>query len=239
LPSEQDVNLTLKHHKRWTKIEDAILKEKIKQNVAHADIAKFLHRSLDSVHNRVEKLNLGKPEQKWTAKEVQFLKQNYQTMKVREIAEALKCSKSRVANKARYMGLSKKITDDQRRQVLELSKKPFLTNEKVAQRTNMSVGSVCLILREAGVKRKLGAKSSNPLMKGYRHSGRGGDSKHRHHLLYAYHNTCWDCKRTFVNESDLQIHHDLTELPVKVLVLCKECHGKRHKRKFKMGTRNN
>jgi hypothetical protein len=228
-----------RYYERWSKIEDNTLKDNLNKQVPHSEIAKLLNRSLDSVDNRIAYLGLCAVERKWTIEETQFLKQNYSKMKIQDIAKALKRTKSMISAKAHYIGLSKKITESQRKQVIDLAQKTTLTNEAIAHNTDMSLGSVNRIIRQSSIKRKIGARSTNPLLNGFHYQGTSSGSKHRYELLYAYHNTCWDCKKTFINENDLHIHHDLTKLPVQVLVLCKVCHGKRHNRNFHIGTRNN
>ena len=51
--------------------------------------------------------------------------------------------------------------------------------------------------------------------------------KSRMQLLDAYKNTCWDCKETLLSAA-LIIHHDWGKMPVEVVVLCRQCHKKRH-----------
>lgn len=226
----------LNSRKRWSIREDNCLKDNLAKGTSHREIAKLLQRSISSIDNRIIILNLAKVEKKWSEKETQFLRDNYRKMKAKEIAKALNRTTHMIQSKARNIGLNKKISESQRHRVIDMAKETIFTSEQIAHEANMSRSMVQKILRQNAIKRKVGLKPTFSALKGFHYNGKGHHSKLRYELLYAYHNTCWDCKKTFVNEADLHIHHDLTQLPVRVYILCIKCHGKRHNRNFKFGT---
>lgn len=225
-------------NKKWSTDEDKLLKENLKDR-SYIEIAQILNRTLSAIENRVRALGIARTTKRWTEHEKNFLKENYAKFTVAELTKKLDRGANGIQYQAVRLGLNKRITEKQRQEVLEKAKSTDFTNEVIARETNMSEGSVNRILRQHQIKRKRGAKSTNTLLKGFVYNGNGRASVHRHAMLYVYHNTCWDCKKTFVNGSDLQIHHDLTQVPVRVYVLCKKCHGKRHGRNFRFGTRTN
>lgn len=219
-------------YKKWVLAEDNCLKENYGKMSVYV-LAKKLDRTWNSVSNRATKLGLPCKLNWWSKKEIDFLSTNYPTMKVKDLAKKLKRSKSSVQQKISHLHLRKGITEEKRKKILELTRTTNFSYGVIGQKVGISSGSVSRILRELGIKGKVGAKGVFPLLKGFKYLGKSNVLKHRAELLYVYHLTCWDCKKTFVSEKDLQVHHDFTRLPVQVIVLCKLCHGKRHNKNMK------
>lgn len=156
-------------------------------------------------------------------------------MKARDLAKLLGRSEESLKKQIYYRGLKKMITEQQRRRILELAKTTNFSGEQIAKEVGKSSGTVLRVLHQYGIHRgPRGKQSQFELLKGFNGNkiNDSNGSKTRDSLIYAYRRTCWDCKRTFVADADLQVHHDFTRLPVQVVVLCKGCHSKRHGRKI-------
>lgn len=103
---------------------------------------------------------------------------------------------------------------------------------EIKKQIGLSENTIRRVLKRYSVPLSFRRRSQFALLKEF-NSGKiksGHNSKIRYSLLHAYRNTCWDCKRTFVSELDLHTHHDFSELPVRVFILCRNCHAKRHNR---------
>jgi len=170
---------------------------------------------------------------KWSNQEENEVKRLYPKMKLKDLAKKLQRSYWSIKRKLDRMGLKKGISEDQRKKVIEFIEKTDFPNDVIAKEVGISINQVRYILRKHGIKRKNGWRQLN-LLKGFQYKG-NHVGRTRYQLLYVYHNTCWDCKRTFLSEKDLQIHHDFTKLPIQVLVLCKTCHEKRHNVRNRIG----
>jgi biotin operon repressor len=216
--------------KLWGKDEDTFLERNYK-TMPQKEIAEKLCRTVHSVGGHLQKLHLSKFKiHYWTKEETDFLKQNYTSMSRKDIAEKLGFSLHSVQSHAGYLHLAKGLTEEKRRTVLSLIETTNFPIKTIAQEVQLSSVTICNYLQTMGIKRKWtnGPRGWGNPLKGFSHNG-NRVTKSRYQLLYAYHNTCWDCKRTFVSETDLIIHHDFTKLPVEIIVLCKPCHKKRHK----------
>jgi hypothetical protein len=169
---------------------------------------------------------------KWSETDTNLLKELYPRMTVKQLAVFFKCAEHRIIHKVQLERLKKpKVTENKRRQIIEMANQTHFPRRIIASKLELSIGSIDRVLKNAGIKRgylQSGWKKLD-LLKGFHYDGNKA-LKTRYQLLYAYHNSCWDCKIAFVSESDLQIHHDFTKLPIQSLVLCRKCHLKRHKK---------
>lgn len=216
-------------NKRWSETEDIFLKEN-RMAMTYKEIATKLGRPLGGVENRVRLLGLRKHEHghKWTKDEVDYLHKNYATMKCKELASKLGLSYTQTQAKVMALNLRKGITEAQRRTILSLLGTTTFSYGMIAKQIGRSEGAVSRFAREQGIKRGHRQSQYN-LLNGFHHTG-NKVSLDRARLLYAYRNTCYDCKKTYLSGPDLQIHHDFTRIPVMTVILCKSCHKKRHER---------
>jgi hypothetical protein len=224
----------------WLAREDILLR-KLYGKVPYSKIALELKRTEGATRSRAHILGLTKngkynSEIRWKENEICFLKENYHKLTAKELTHKIKHSVKSIHYQARRLGLSKKPSKEIMEKISLMIKKGF-TSAQIENETGVSPYKTRQIIKKLGLKRKTrtGRRRTNTLLKGYKSPKNiGKESTHRDELLYTYHYTCWDCKKTFVNPSDLHIHHDITKLPVEVLVLCKPCHGKRHNVKLKL-----
>jgi hypothetical protein len=218
--------------KHWLSRED----EHLRQNIGKTDvltIAKRLGRTETAVYKRAFKLGLLKQfSHRWTSQDIKTLVDNYSRTRTKELATLLHRDSKAIHHKAQQLHLSKKLTEELNQRILVLTKEGT-PQSVIASEIGCSPYQIRQVLKKYGVKpsTKSGIKSGFSLLKDFKYAGKGAASYHRAALLYMYNYTCWDCHAVFP-AIDLDIHHDLTELPVKVLVLCRACHGKRHGRKF-------
>jgi hypothetical protein len=216
--------------RNWTADEDDFVRVNYIK-LGGRQIALELHRTLESVQNRARILKVAYPRgHRWTPSELEFLRANYSQMEAKEIANSLNLRVQQVKSRVVSLGLEKGMTEEKRRRCIELATRTDRSNSSIAKELGVSSGSVRYTLRQEGIERNMhsGRQRTYEMLKGFRYEGSGKKSEHRHQLLFAYHNTCWDCKRAFANQADLEIHHDFTQLPVQVVVLCKSCHLNRH-----------
>lgn len=100
---------------KWTKEEDAIiLKYGTTMNRTEMQERYFPYRSLSSVQNRCNQLKVSRSrelinetQQAWNDEDIQFLKDNLQTMTNRQIGEKINRTRSAVQNKINELGLKR------------------------------------------------------------------------------------------------------------------------------------
>ena len=162
--------------------------------------------------------------------EIKYIRDNYFYQTVGEIAKKLNRKEKSVIHKIQTMKIHKQSLSlpielkEKIRQCVETTIFPI---EQIASDFNLTPYKIRKILNSMGVKRKrFGWHKERNLLKNFHYSG-NRVGKERSQLLWAYKNTCWDCKKTYL-PNDLIVHHDWTSLPIKVLLLCKNCHKKRH-----------
>ena len=93
----------------WKDVEEEYLK-KCYCNTSAAEIGKKLGKTATAVKKKAKKLGL-KPEKRdgvnpWTAKEIAYLKKNYQELGLKEMVKKLKRSRSSILHKALSLGLT-------------------------------------------------------------------------------------------------------------------------------------
>jgi hypothetical protein len=216
-------------YKRWQITEDNLIKEKY-ATTTYPEIARLLDRPVSTTQNRALKIGIkkGKKMCYWSKNDADYLIEKYHDTKAKDIAKILKRSTHCVLSKARYLGLSKKITLAQEKQILKLVNETTFNQHIIAKQLGISETKIRKFLQVNSIQKKWYTGWSHAkILEGFSYNG-NQIGKDRAKLLYAYKNTCWDCKKTFLNIPDLIIHHDWNILPVKVIVLCKECHKKRH-----------
>lgn len=166
----------------------------------------------------------------YSPEEIAYIKSRYFYDTISEIAKALDRKPNSIIDKVGSMKLHKNalsLPKELKEKIREQAETTIFPIERIAEEFNLSPYKIRKILNTMGVKRKrFGWHKERDLLKGFTYS-RNRAIKNRSQLLWAYKNTCWDCKRTYL-PNDLAIHHDWSSLPIKTLVLCKDCHKKRH-----------
>jgi len=216
--------------RKWQENEDLFLKKNC-DCMSRKELAKRLDRPILATQARLYKLGLIKKSPiYWNETEINFIRENYYYMSAREIAKKLKRSLDGTTAKLQSLGIKKAVPENVVKEVIRLANETNFTIDAIHSQTHVSEYQLRKIFRQFNIKRKpqKNGWKQLPLLYGFHYKGHN-NGKTRYQLLYAYRNTCYDCKRTFVNERDLHIHHDFTKLPVQVLVLCRNCHLKRHK----------
>ncbi|MCT4321819.1 hypothetical protein [Elizabethkingia anophelis] len=124
-------------NKRWTKLDVEILKENY-GNINIEELSKLLDRSIDAIHYKASQLSISfkkfehdnvilerlieiekkldlvinifntKVNIPWSINDVEYLKENYNTMTLSDIAKNLNVTRSRVQSKVWDLGLGKK-----------------------------------------------------------------------------------------------------------------------------------
>jgi len=225
--------------KSWLSRED----EYLRLNIGKTDvltIAKHLGRTRMAVERRAYKLGLLKQfSHRWTSQDIRTLVDNYSKTRNKELAALLHRNLSAIQFKANQLHLSKKLTEEAIQRILLLTQEG-VSQPVIASEIGCSQNKIRQVQKKYGAKPsgKVGLKSGFSLLKGFKYTKKAHSGYHRAALLHMYNYTCWDCHLAFP-EIDLDIHHDLTQVPVKVLVLCKACHGKRHNRKFPFASEQN
>lgn len=94
--------------KKWTENDVRILKEMYEESYTPSEIAIALDRSKNSVKNKAYLLKITKPDN-YTEEELKYIKDNYNTKNIREIAEDLGRGNSwqNICREARQLGLTK------------------------------------------------------------------------------------------------------------------------------------
>lgn len=138
----------------------------------------------------------------------------YRINKYIEVTEKFPVLKRLSATRLRPV-LDNRLRDDTKLDLL------LILTKRIEQGEQISKAEI-----ESMVQQEIGVIKERDLLKGFHWQG---NQKTRQQLLYAYENTCWDCHRVFNHGENLEVHHDFSELPVRVLVLCRWCHSKRHR----------
>ena len=144
--------------RRWTPIEDALLKRKHRK-LSAKEIAKLLNRSKESIEGRVTALGLAVAHQKWQPKKVAFLKKHYGVKDNRWIAQRLNVTPETVGGKARSLGISVKRGPQKRwgEQEIAALKRcyPKMSLSQIVAKLNRSRDAVTAMAGKLGIRRKL------------------------------------------------------------------------------------
>jgi len=93
--------------KRWTKDDEAILKEKFKK-MSNKELAALFGVSTIAIQRKLSRMGLIRQNQKkWTAEEEDYLRENFMKQKDREMALTFKVSEIAVRRKLNRLGLKR------------------------------------------------------------------------------------------------------------------------------------
>lgn len=220
--------------KSWSAEEEDILKSNY-DKISATEIGKILERTTKAVTARASKLGLTEKGRyntqiKWKNEDVVFLKENYYRLRASQIAEKIGRNIKSIQSKAKQIGLTKAPPKKIGKEILSLLSQTSLSINQISQKVHVSPYRIKQLMKDSNFIRKKEGRAgwgTLSLLEGFHyHGNRVG--RQRAQFLYAYKRTCWDCKRTFVNDKDLVIHHDFSKLPVQILLLCTKCHKERH-----------
>lgn len=212
--------------RKWSLYEDSFLKQNYSLMMAR-EIGQKLNREVGAVRARAYKISVTKSvKYGWTPEDVDFLVKSYWCMTFRELAKKLNIKEGRVQHKIFRLKLRKELPEDVKKEAVRLLTETNFALRQIQHETKVSVYNLRRLIHSLGITRRNGSGWRKNSLKGFRWQGNHA-GKRRHQFLYAYRNTCWDCKKTLLPNA-LIIHEDWSSLPTTVYVLCGECHKKRH-----------
>jgi hypothetical protein len=166
----------------------------------------------------------------YSLEEMEYIKTHYDTMTTKEIAKKLNRNVWSLRHKITKMKLRKETKFWSSTKIQELLERLNQTDfplRIIANEFHISVSTLRKVMRRNGLKHKyVGCGWHQNGMKVNYVGNQSG--RNRGQLLQFYKYTCWDCKKTLL-PAGLVIHHDWSQMPVQILILCVPCHKKRHK----------
>lgn len=138
---------------KWTEKEENFIKENWREK-SDRELSKKLDRSINAIRNRRQKLDIRRPEShsgkfnqgiEWTKEKKEFLKENYEDMAYKEIANQLNTSTQAIKDKAARLNLEKqrRLSEDE----IEFIKRHHVaesdyTIKKIAKELNLTFNQV-------------------------------------------------------------------------------------------------
>ncbi len=214
----------------WSSNEASFLKENYDKMTAR-EIGQKLGRTIEAVRMRSFKLGLTKrgkylTEYTWTKEDSDFLSKNYWCMSYKEVAKELDVKERRIQHRIDKLHLTKEPPDEVKQEAIRLLTETNFPLDHITSQIHLSERKLRRLMRSFGITRKQGIGWRHNSLNGFKFTG-SSNGKRRQQFMYAYKNTCWDCRKTLLPMA-LIVHEDWSILPVKVYVLCRSCHKKRH-----------